>query len=281
MKPRLLPRIVSPSLLAGLALSALILARPAWSAGSSSAAAAVSPALSAPGTAARLAWEPDAQALERSITPGTVGSGERLLIQSVERFLSNEGVDLTNVSVRMQRLSDPLPGLSNGWRALALVQVDNDGKGHIARRLLLEPNYWLNPAEPHRFSDHHLAKILWHEMHHINYFPVNLRRGPDLAVKYPPRDPAAAATWRNKWITLLEPLEEYAAERYSIERYQAVYGPLPEYMLMNSRGDMLRHNARYHRLLAELLAQVKDPVAVQKEFAASLPLDAQGNTLPN
>jgi hypothetical protein len=106
-----------------------------------------------------------------------------------------------------------------------------------------------------------------------------MRRAGELAKEYPPAHDSDLPGWKNSWIKLLEPMEEMAAEHTCIERYQAAFGPLPDGLLYDSRGDMKKYSALYRDRFAAMLKQVRDPKSILAQFPPELPIDAQGNIL--
>lgn len=203
-------------------------------------------------------------------------SNETAFLEAVRTFLINENVAPQTVQIEIKGLGY-LSGPDEKWRALADVSVFEDSQRGFIKHLILDRGYWLAAGRDEQFSNHRLAKVLWHEIHHLDYFPGNLRRAEALAASIPPRSSIDPTDWKRQWIKLQEPLEELAAERTSIERYNATFGPLPEELLADSRQDMLRYAVRYHRLFSSILLQARDPDAVRQRFPQELPIDPEGN----
>jgi hypothetical protein len=201
-------------------------------------------------------------------------------IAAVNQFLLKEGIDPGEVSVEFRPLRSAAAGTTGNWRALAQVHVDAnaDGKGY-AKRLVFDRDYWLNPNEPRRFQDHRWVKLMWHEIHHLNGFPKNLKKADELKEFYPRAAGVSDDQWKKQWIALLEPMEEMDAERECLTRYRAVFGAVPESLMFDSRADMRKHAARYQQLLADILAHTPTPDAVTAHFPAKLPIDSDGNIL--
>ncbi len=203
---------------------------------------------------------------------------DQSFLQSAMDFLARENVDPRTVDLELK----PLGAAGGTWREVAKVTVDPVPEGGYRRRLIFDPAYWLeterkeDPAVTRRWT-----KFMWHEVHHLKYFPENLRRARLLAAAHKPKRRMAAGAWEHQWVELLEPLEELAAERDALTRYEASFGAVPEDILTDSRGDMRKHAARYQELLAGILKKVRRPAQVRREFPLVLPVDAAGNILPN
>jgi hypothetical protein len=217
-------------------------------------------------------WEPDYAQIDAMHAET---DAEARLIKAAQDFMSKEGMDPDSVKVELQPLGDPhrLPGT---WHALAQVFVDEDPDGGFSKRLVFEPSFWMN-RDVQRFAHHRWTKIMWHEMHHLKAFPVNLRRAPELAKKFPPARPDSS--WERAWIGFLEPMEEIAAERTCVERYRAAFGPLSDELLRDSRGDMRKYAALYKVRLDQMLAKAENPAAILQEFPTEMPVDPDGNIL--
>src|SRR5438128_1928674 len=113
--------------------------------------------LPAAGVAVRpVVWEPDYQTIVRAPTA---------FVQAVEDFLTHEGLDAKSVQIELAGLQDLSQGRTDAWRALADVHVKEDAQGRPIRRLILDPDYWLDSARPRRFLHHRWPKVLWHEIH--------------------------------------------------------------------------------------------------------------------
>jgi hypothetical protein len=219
-------------------------------------------------------WEPDYLQLETPVR----AEAENRFLEAARAFLHREGVDTDSIQVQLAPLGDPSQRPAGSWRALAEVYVDHNVDGSFTKRLVFEPAFWMS-NDSSRFAHHRWAKILWHEMHHLDQFPRNLQRAPELARQFPPMRTDDLSSWEKTWITFLEPLEEMNAEHTCIQRYVSAFGPLSDELLRDSRGDMRKYSALYRERLVALLQKAKDPHAILEQFPSELPIDTEGNIL--
>lgn len=226
--------------------------------------------------AAPPAWQPDDLQLGNVQAQAEI---QTRFLNTVNDILRHEDVDPTLIKVELAPLGGATQSATGHWRALAQVFIDKSADGTVVKRLVFDPSYWLNPSM-HPFANHRLAKIMWHEIHHLKYLPLNLHRSVDLAKEFPPAHKEDIEGWENAWIRLLEPMEEMAAERTCIERYQKVFGPLPDVLLSDSQGDMRKYSSIYHDRFAALFKKVRDPQKLLTQFSSDLSIDPKGNILP-
>jgi hypothetical protein len=207
------------------------------------------------------------------------GIAEDAFLQSAREFLVKEGLDPAEIQLELRPLRNSSVGTTGHWRALAQVFVDKAPTGLFIKRLVFDREYWMGPGESGRFENRRWSKLMWHEIHHLKTFPINFSRAGELATQFPPSEPQTRKAWKRKWLLLLEPLEEFAAEKDCLEKYQAAFGPVPEPLLRDSQGDMRKHAATYRDLLDDLATSAQDHDAVRAAFPAELPVDSLGNIL--
>jgi hypothetical protein len=230
-----------------------------------------SPALAGDGPFLPRFWEPEET---EEITEGK-------FLEAVTDFLSDENIDPQTVQIGIRPLQEADDsGTMGRWRALAQVFVDEIPQGGYHRKLVFDRDYWLHPGENRLLLKQRWAKLMWHEVHHLKFFPVNLRKARELALTFPPLDVAPAA-WRQKWIKLLEPLEEWAAEHESLRRVKLTFGPVEAAILEDSRSDLRKHARRYAVFLSDILVNAQDPDSILKMFPPQLRVDSEGNILPS
>ncbi len=204
---------------------------------------------------------------------------EDSFLETTRLFLQQENLNPKKIHIELRSLDTHVSDTSGHWRALAEVNVDEMLWGGPRETLVFDRAYWLSPDAEARFAHHRWVKLMWHECHHLKQFPRNLKRARSLAKKYPPMDPKEEKDWKRKWVLLLEPLEEAAAERSCLERYRAAYGPVPEPLMNDSRGDMRKHAARYQIYFEDVISHARHPETIRRAFPSQLPVDSDGNLL--
>jgi hypothetical protein len=205
---------------------------------------------------------------------------EETFIKAVNDFFIQENLKPETIQIEIRPLRDKTAGDTGGhWQALAQVFVDEMPAGTYQRKIVFDRDYWLRPGENRLQLKQRWAKLMWHEIHHLKYFPSNLEKSRQLAQLFPPPGDTPLSKWRQKWIKLQEPLEEFAAERDSLQRIRKEFGEPSESILRDSRKDLMKHAATYKILLADMLVNAIDPNPILRIFPPELPIDADGNIL--
>jgi hypothetical protein len=203
-------------------------------------------------------------------------------LTAVNEFLLEEDIQPELIQVEIRPLRDKSEGDTGGhWRALAQVFVDETPAGRYQRKIVFDRDYWLRPGENRLLLKQRWSKLMWHEIHHLKYFPSNLKKSKDLATLFPAKGDLSFARWRQKWIRLQEPLEEWAAEKDSLQRFKKEFGEPSDTIMRDSRKDLLKHAADYKILLADILVNAIDPNPILQIFPVQLAIDSNGNILPD